>query len=181
MHLIGISGRAGAGKDEAAKYLAHKYGLYHEAFANVLKTVVAAMAGEPVSYYHEPAMKDSFCAALGMTRRKALQTLGSEAVKPHFGEDFWVRRLLADWDTSGRPPAVISDVRFDVEARGIRQRGGVIIRIERAGQLLGGEAAQHSSEAGVSPHLVDFVIQNNGSLQDLHTALDELMATLTEA
>ena len=71
--------------------------------------------------------------------------------------------------------AVISDVRYDSEARAIRNAGGKIWAIIRPEAGLKGEAGKHSSEAGISEELVDFVIKNNKGFGWLRQQVRTLM------
>ena len=177
-HLIGITGRARAGKDTAARYLAEQFNMAHRAFAHPLKLITSVLAGEPLGNFHDDVLKEQHCPALGMTRRKAMQLVGTEMVRKHFGPDVWSRLLIDKWRSHGCPPTVVSDVRFNNEAQAIRAAGGVIVRITRPGEGLVGEAATHESEQGVSNYLVDFDIPNNGSRAELFCHLSELMAIL---
>jgi ribosomal protein S11 len=68
----------------------------------------------------------------------------------------------------------ITDVRFDNEAAAVRAAGGRVFRVVRSGDsCLAAETAAHASEAGVSDALVDGVIVNSGSLDDLRDAVVE--------
>lgn len=163
--LIGIAGRAKSGKDETGK-LFLKYGFKRTAFANALKAATAYIANEESNLYFDEASKEEYTEALLTTRRMALQKVGV-AVRNSLGPDTWVRRVMRAWDAQGNPPTVITDVRFQNEAQAIRERGGIIIRIVRAGSGLSGEAATHESENGLPDDLVDIEIVNDGTLGEL--------------
>jgi hypothetical protein len=51
---------------------------------------------------------------------------------------------------------VITDVRYDNEAKRIREAGGVVWKIERET----GTLDSHSSEAGIESYLIDYTIIN---------------------
>lgn len=102
--------------------------------------------------------------------REFLQNYGTEAHRQIFGQDFWVDYLLPldnpeelNVNFSHADVGIITDMRFDNEAERIHELGGVnwSVRINDA------EEDTHESEAGISPHLVDRYIDNNGSLQNL--------------
>ena len=167
MKLIGITGKAGAGKDTLAAGFV-RLGYRRIAFADALKEAAAVIAGEPSGPYFTHEGKVEFSPVLGRTRREALQSLGS-AVRSHLDEGVWVRRALAEWERLGRPATVISDVRYDNEAQKIRDLGGMVIRIDRPGPaLLSGAAAAHESEHGVCVDLVDEVFVNDGDIDDVN-------------
>ncbi len=71
--------------------------------------------------------------------------------------------------------AVISDVRYDSEARAIRNTGGKIWAIIRPGAGFKGEAGKHSSEAGISEELVDFCVKNDKGFGWLRQQVRTLM------
>jgi len=164
MNLIAITGRLHAGKDEAAKaFIAAGY--RRESFADPLKVVVAHLADEDVELYHNVETKERHSDTLGMTRRKALQLMGTEGVRNIFGDDFWARRLLGRWQRLGQPLTVIADCRFDNEAIAVRNAGGIVLRIVRPDNDADSIGVPgHASEAGISEHLVNYTIYNDGSL-----------------
>lgn len=188
--LIGLTGRAGAGKDTAADYLCDRYGFMRASFAQPLKTMLEALF-EPMGIDHahlyEPPMKNLPIPALGgLSARYAMQTLGTEWGRRLMGEDFWVSCLDAQLYLAGdhRVPAhdrlVVTDVRFPNEARWIARCGGKLIRLQReqAG-LAAWPLAAHESEKRIDELRVDLEIHNHGpTLAGLHALLDGTMATL---
>lgn len=164
--LIGISGKARAGKDSLARHLV-RLGYRQDAFANGVKLVTATLAGEPISYYFDDVEKEAHCVNLGMTRRRAMQNVGN-TMREAIGPNVWIRPLLAAWEASGFQPTVVSDVRYPNEAATIRRAGGIIVRIERPdGTGLEGESAAHISEAMLPDDLVDLVVVNSRAESDL--------------
>lgn len=180
-NLIGLAGLARAGKDTVASRLHTHHEMDRRAFADPLKVMTAVLAGEPLNRFYDDAKKEEFSETLGMTRRKAMQLMGTEMIRKHFGPDHWHKLLLTSWRERGCPATVVSDVRFDNEAEAIRAAGGIIVRVTRPSAGLSGENAQHASEAGVSDHLVDFVLDNSGDYTALFEKVDALVAILKEA
>jgi len=171
MQLVGITGRAGAGKDTIADYLVHEHGFTKLSFAGPLKAMLAA-AGMP-----EPAdraAKELPIPGFGFTWREAAQRLGTEwgrALDP----DIWVKVIEAQilqaqilnsaYETNCR--FVLSDVRFENEAAMIRRLGGKVLFVHGRAVDLGANAA-HASEAGIAfAQGLDSLIPNSGSLDDL--------------
>lgn len=122
--LVGLVGYAQAGKDTFAKYL----GYQKLAFADALRDV--AYDGNP--WYREQVLKHGYEGAKANVPgiREYLQDLGI-AVREHLGPDTWVNAAFRRWDPS--VPTVFTDVRFPNEIAAIRERGGIIIRIDRVG------------------------------------------------
>lgn len=79
--------------------------------------------------------KDVPMAALqGKTPRAVLIEVGN-AFRTLYGEDFWIRKLLADARNRVGPGGVliIDDVRLEIEAKAIEDAGGKVITISRFG------------------------------------------------
>lgn len=103
--------------------------------------------------------------------RRLLQRLGTESIRGVFGDRVWVDAamdLARRHRATGRP-VVISDCRFDVEARAVHAAGGIVVRVDRPG--LDGHPAGHSSEAGICPDLIDETVTNDGTILDLHARI----------
>lgn len=191
--LIGLTGRAGAGKNEAAKALVAA-GWAEDAFANRMRTAMLAL--DP--WIDVDALGRGTVVRLAdiITRcgwddakrtypeiRRLLQQFGTEAGRDIHGVDCWVNALFDCYlDDSGRRAfgdgLVICDVRFNNEAEGVRELGGIVVEIVRPGlaALPGG----HASEAGVDPTLIDHTLHNAGSVAALHQAIIKAVARLDE-
>lgn len=165
--LIGISGKARAGKDTLAGHFA-SLGYEKLAFASGVKQVTALLAGEPERLFHDDSEKELYSPSLGMTRRRAMQNVGN-GLREAVGPNVWIRPLMARWETCGRIPTVVSDVRYPNEAEAIRAAGGIVIRIDRPNAPgLVGDASSHVSEAPLPANLIDLVVVNDGSCGDLY-------------
>lgn len=172
--LIGVAGRAHSGKDAFAAACV-KHGYKRIAFADALKVATAHIANEESHLFFDDISKEEFSKALGMTRREALQKVG-KAVRDSVGPETWVNRALNEWEASGYPATVISDVRYPNEAEAIRRHGGFVIRLVRPGAGLEGEAAGHESEAGIPDNLIDVEIHNDGTLGELSAEAAKIVA-----
>lgn len=164
--LILITGRAGSGKDTFARGLIDR-GFKRQAYADALKEVTALIADEPSHLYHDVVAKEEHCDALGMTRRGALQDVGS-AVRNTLGPNTWCNRVIRRWRAAGKPPTVITDCRYDNEADAAIAEGGIVIKIIRPDNAsLPGSLAAHESERGVSEDRITIEVINDGSVGDL--------------
>lgn len=192
MELIGLNGKKGAGKDTAGAYLVDAYGFGRISFAAPLKVSAAAALGidPPLPETFESMKNDpnaritlmvkkpdeddpgfyKMHTVVNITVREYLQFYGTEAHREVFGADFWTRILIDNLKPDGR--YVITDARFENECGAVKEAGGQIIVIERDGSDL---ADTHASEAELPADLIDAVIPNNGSIEDLYTALDSYM------
>lgn len=173
--IIGLTGKARSGKDSAAHALS-TLGYRHLAFADPLKLALSSLTSESIACYHLDDLKEAQCPALGISRRSALQGFGT-AIREAFGSDVFVRLLLAKIEAKPSANVVISDVRYPHEAQALRELGGVIIHIRRPGHAgLEGAESLHDSEHGLPPTLVDDVLVNDGSLEDLHDKVSRMAA-----
>ena len=127
----------------------------------------------------------------GMTVREFLQKLGTEAVRNNLHTNAWVNATFADYETTYPvydkeralviPPTtkkwIITDVRFPNEAQAIKDRGGVLIRVNRPGIPVG----EHPSEIALDDYYGwDFIVHNDKTLADLELTVLMLGAAIKE-
>lgn len=173
--LIGLAGKAGAGKDTVADYLWEKEGVIKIAFADALRAAACSIFGLGQCNFTDRELKETEVEYWGMTPRRMLQLLGTEATKPVFGSDIWLKRWFLSYSAvRDTDHVVVPDVRFDVEAEALRRLGGTIIHIVRPWTALSGAAAQHASEAGIELRDGDMYLSNSGSVEELHHKVDQI-------
>jgi hypothetical protein len=155
MRHIGLIGLAGSGKDTAADALV-ELGYWRNAFAAHLKDLAYGFGWD--------GKKDERGRAL-------LQDLGMAARK--YNPKFWIEQISwpAKASRGSRWPQVYTDVRFQNEADHVREHGGIIVRIVRPGQ----SAENHESELNQSAVAADIEVVNDGSIEDLHNKIRNLI------
>lgn len=171
--LIGLTGPAGCGKNFVAAMIPDARVI---ALADPLYAGLAEMLGVSEDALRVRSAKERPIDWLGKSPRQLLQTLGTEWGRKLVADDLWLRlaeRRLNDLEADGFVAAVIADVRFDNEAEMIRARGGEVWRIDREPATA---AAEHVSEAGISPHLIDRVIDNTGTPDQTRRLVQEALA-----
>ena len=174
--ILGISGKAGSGKDTAASVLVREHGFVRVAFADELKRIVKRLFHWDDDRLWGPSDRRSEPdpAWGGLTARRALQVLGTEVGRA-LHPDVWVRatmrgiehRQVALISVTGREhDVVVPDVRFRNEAEAVKAAGGFILRVVRPGAGLEGAAGEHASETELSDGdgLFDAKIVNDGTL-----------------
>ena len=90
---------------------------------------------------------------------QVLQRLGT-GVRAAIDQEFWVKALFNTYSDN----IIIADVRFPNEVEAVKERGGIVFRIERPGA----GAGNHISETALDDyHGFDYIIDNVGTLEDL--------------
>lgn len=171
--LIAFGGLAGAGKDTAAKLT----GLEVRHFMDPGRASLLALnpwVWDPhgIGYV---ALAD-LVKQLGWERAKReshdvrglLQRMGTEAGRSVHGEDCWVR--LADLTGA----AAFADTRFRNEVDAVWERGGNFVWVDRPGV----EQLSHTSERQLGPELADYVLRNDGTLEDLAEEVKTMLEVL---
>lgn len=125
-----------------------------------------------------------------MTVRDFLQKLGTDAMRMGLHPNVWVNALMADYQkelrietdhpysehlTAKYPNWIITDVRFPNEAQAIKDKGGIIIRIDRPGVS---PINDHPSETGLDDWKFDYKIAN---LSDIYTLKETVREILKHA
>lgn len=180
--IIGLTGRAGAGKSTVAAYLEHKWAMHQIAFAEPIQSMLCqlfAVAGIDGAWTADRALKE-LPTSLGWSYRHLAQSLGTEWARHQLADDFWLRVAGTRIDTPMMQTehVVISDVRFPNEADWIRARGGVIVRVLREGLP---SVRLHESERHADSIMPDTELLNFGSLSTLHDQIDRMVEHLLRA
>lgn len=169
--LIGITGRAGAGKDTVGRILRDSYAVALTSFAAPMKQMICTLLNVEYEMWEDREWKEATIPGVNYSPRQLAQTLGTEWGRNTLDEDFWVRMALKhaehaqaqlpNWDVA------FTDCRFENEAAAIRSRGGMIWHIIRPGDD-DATKSQHASEAGIKfVPSTDFAIENSGTLRQL--------------
>lgn len=162
--IIGFTGPAGAGKDLAASMVP---GGYRIAFADPLYQGLSTMLGIPEGLLRDRSAKERTLVDFGASPRQLLQTLGTDWGRQMIRHDIWLRVAFWRWEqaaAAGHGVIVVPDVRFENEARQIRSEGGEVWMIHRTGVE---PVAAHCSEAGLPLGLVDRLVVNDGTVDQL--------------
>ena len=186
--IIGISGKAGSGKDTAAKMLEVLYAnpdISYEDFSNrkyknfadiqivhfadILKETVQVLFGIGEWETNTQEGKKTTIEWIGKTVRELLQGVG-QGLRDAIDPNLWIKVLFAN--TENWSNYIIADVRYPNELDAIKERNGVLLRINRkdAG------AGNHSSETALDNYKEwDLVIDNNSTKEDLFNILKKIV------
>lgn len=193
--IIGLSGKAQAGKDTVGAYLVEAHGFKRLSFAQALKDLAVAVDPVVGSWRDDEVPNNLQLDPLaGLVAddgwddaktypevRRFLQNLG-QGIRD-LDPEFWIRQIqkqlvaqMNEQQTLG-PHVVITDVRYRNEADWIRQCG-YVWRIERKDAGLDGDAASHPSENDLNDYKFDGTIGNHTTISDLHQLVDSALEGL---
>lgn len=172
--IIGLSGPAGSGKDEAAAiFLAElENACLHAdqmALADPIKEICDTLFMMSPDDMNTFEGKEKPCEMYpDRTNREMLQKVGTECFRDVISETIWIDILLKRAEYFGYDVVVISDIRFENEAKLVKENGFLIHIAPEFDGFTGitreGDAA-HASEAGYD-QIPDQVIINDGTLEE---------------
>jgi len=183
--IIGLLGQKQSGKDTCADYFVKNHGFERFAFGDSVKEVCRILFGfNDEQLYGDK--KEEIDRYLNITPREAFQKIGTE-----FGQ-YLIHELLPNLNIEKRTlwtlaldkidiskNIIISDVRCKHEIDAIKKKGGIIIKINR--NTIQNDFNKHSSEQeifNISSFLIDFIIDNNGTLNELFEKINSFVKIL---
>lgn len=174
--LIGLHGKAGVGKDKAFELLSGLTDIptVRKSFARPLKESAAAsldMSITEIETFKKKGRVTVTCNGRiwNLSGRQYLQRYGAEAHRSIFGDDFWVNQCLPLDDPQHTGQIwVVTDVRFQNEAKRIHWLGGHVWQILRDTDSV----EDHISERPLPEGMVDNIIENNGTIEEFRFALE---------
>lgn len=174
--LIGITGRAGAGKDTVKDLI--KQNIFPElsaySFAAPIYDTVMNLFGWTLEELQNRDFKEAIDPKWGFSPRRAMQLFGTEFGRT-LREDLWIHHARVLLDSPIIEGLLISDVRFENEADFIRSHpGGLIIHVTRPNNP--NEISEgHASEGGVAFVHGDISITNDGTIDDMLYKLRDVL------
>ena len=186
--LIGVVGLIGSGKGTVADRLEQKHGFRKDSFAKSLKDAVSCMfnwdremlEGKTESSRYWREQPDKFWSekfGKPVTPRWVLQHFGTEVMRQNMHDAIWIDSCLMRYNGT---PTVIADTRFQNELKMIKKSGGILILVKR-GELPSREEMEakgaHKSEWDWMGWDFDFVIDNNGTKEELSKKVDDLIVS----
>jgi len=118
-----------------------------------------------------------------ITPRLLLQLLGTDCCRNIINENIWVNALMVDYvgeydlisDRTTYPNWIITDMRFPNEMEAVKERKGITIRVSRTGIHTPKLEDLHPSETALDDAEFDYVIINNGTIEDLIEKVREIL------
>lgn len=152
--ILGLVAPLGCGKTTQADALTELSGAERMSCARPIRDMLAVLGVD-----HETSMRrknEPISWLYDRTPRSLLKSLGTEWGRTYVGPDIWINVVLKRARSDGSRRVVIDDIRFDNEARAVKEAGGHLLYIHFPGRTYSWE---HPSECGLSDwSLVDGVV-----------------------
>jgi len=167
--IIGLMGKAGAGKTTSAEMLDEILGGARViSIAAPIKSMLLGMGLQPVDF--DRKHKEKPVGWVGASPRQLMQSLGDWG--RGVNQSLWVQlaesRVLQA-QLAGDANIIIDDIRMPLEAALIRKFNGMLIRITRPGF----NASSHTTERDLIE--ADHTIHNAGTPDQLRQALEDVI------
>jgi hypothetical protein len=192
--LIGVVGLIGSGKGTVSDRLEQKHNFRKDSFAKSLKDAVSSMfnwdremlegkTDESRAWREKPDVFWSKRFGKDVTPRWVLQYFGTEVMRQGMHDSIWIDSCMARYDGK---PTVIADTRFENEIKIIREMGGSILLVKRGQDpdwftdYVEGNVVPkniHLSEYAWAKSEYDHLITNDGTLENLHSKIDNLIVS----
>ena len=165
MKIIGIVGKFESGKTTLARMMAKQFPSNNVsviAFADALKLMIVNA--------DICTVKEVFVEKTPFSRM-IMQKIGTGIFRDQVDENFWVKKLDEAISGANQELVIVHDVRFLSEAKYIKSKGGILIRITREGKT----GDDHRSETEQDSFWADHCVLNDGSFEDLKAKAKMLM------
>ncbi len=175
--IIGLAGKARAGKDEVADILVKHFAFTKMSSVDPVKKAAAILSGYAIEHFNAEQLKEKELEFWGISGRVFTQDIGM-FLREKYGEDFLLRRLELAMQNSpkGFSRIVLTNCRFDNETAWVRKQGGFVFHVD--GNYPGRKeipASDHATERGVTRMACDYMIMNDGTLADLKKTVHHAM------
>jgi hypothetical protein len=167
---IAFAAKQRSGKDCAAEFILQSYPGQVRKFADPLYDLMYMIQ----DFVGLPRTKD----------RLLLQLLGTEWGRSH-DSNIWLDKLFNTLDLDSNDNIIITDARFMNEFEACKKNGFVLIKIETDDEIRfdrGADVRSHASEVDMDIYKdYDYIITNNGSLDEFYTKLLNILSDITGA
>jgi len=177
--IIGISGKAGSGKDTVYNMMEEMYAskkiMMNVKFAKALKDKAGGLLEVDPEMFESQEFKASKIPTSEeeMTYRDFLLLFGTEVMR-RVDPNYWVNIAMKDaelFEQYAYTP-VFTDVRFPNELQAIKDVGGIILRVD----MVGNEGVDHISDSALDDAQFDYrITAKKGDLEHLEESVKAFM------
>lgn len=149
--------------------------------------------------YDTPYEANKKLPLVKLTPRLLLQLIGTQCGRQIIHPNIWVNATMADYKQTNScshwegdapiyrmPNWIITDVRFPNEAKAIKDKGGILIRVNRpceeCGVLEGhkmiphkNKPSEHESETALDDYEFDYIVDNSGTIEELIVKIKDIL------
>lgn len=178
--LIAITGHKFSGKSTVARLLHNATGYKVVSFADKLKDITCILSGctradlEDYNFKETQLVPDylrPYCGNVKKpTFRAFLQHFGGEVMRG-VNDNIWIDCTLSNCGKD----CIISDCRFPNEAKAVKARGGIVIKVVRPDVKA---SDSHQSETRIDEIDADYTLWNDTTLENLVLNVDSLVRLL---
>jgi hypothetical protein len=180
--IIAICGHKFSGKSTVARLIANATGYPIVSFADKLKDITCVLSGctrEDLENYEfkenelVPDYLRPYCGNIKKpTFRAFLQYFGSEVMRG-VNDNIWIDCTLSNCGED----CIVSDCRFPNEAKAVKARGGIVIKVVRPDAKA---EDSHQSETLIDDIDADYTLYNDTTLENLEANVNSLVRLLRE-
>ncbi len=189
--IIALSGKINSGKSTVADIF-KEYGFTLDSFASSVKDICCILfnydrnkieGNTPEDRIWRESIDINMTNLMGykFTPRDAMIKVGTDFGRNMIHKNIWIESLFNRYYKNPNQAIVITDLRFANEYDEIKKRDGVIIRINRNNNNSNTQInsnSQHSSECELDNHPFDYVIDNDGTIEELKIKVINIIANL---
>jgi hypothetical protein len=194
--LVGILGLKGSGKDTIGNYLIENYNFEKIAYAGALKDAICCVFGWDRNMMEGATdesrkWREETDPYWGFSPREMMQRIGTDLFRKQIKDDIWIKSLKLKLEKMTQN-VVITDCRFNNEIDVIKEKGGIIILVEReppswiniiedykARKLTEEETVYLLQKTGIHESEwrcylysdIDYYVKNTGSIEELYNKL----------
>ncbi len=184
--IVGISGKIGSGKTTVSEVF-RSNGFELDSFAKSVKDICCILFGFDRDRLEGQKIEDrkwretnniKYTNLLGrdFSPRDSMILIGTAIGRDIIHPNIWVETLFNRYEEHKGKNLLITDVRFPNEYDEIKKRGGIIIRINR--KTMENNSA-HPSECALDDHPFDYIIDNDGTYDELMEKAKKLLTNIS--
>ena len=174
-----VGGYAGTGKDSISDYLTEWHGFTRFAFADPVKKLVKTVyciQPEHEIYFSDRSLKEVPIPGYGLSSRQMTQRIG-DGIREIAGADIWCENLWRRYLASNLPTRriVISDLRRSNEATWFDDKFDQVVRIRLERNGCDGSVGFPNHPTETDRYTVDYAIDNDGTIRELHEKIENIL------
>lgn len=155
-----------------------------EKFADSLKDIVCRLINCTRIQLEDREFKETSLGKLwnDLTPRQILQRVGTDLFRDGLDENVWVNSLFSQYiemsvNNYKVPNSfqnwIITDTRFPNELKAVKDRGGITIKVNRG--TVEQDENLHASETALDKSDFDYIINNEGTIEELIEKVREIL------